>query len=253
MTRRYFVLFMIALLMAVGAAWIANRWIQSKTAPLPMQAAMQTAKVIVAAQDLPFGHKIEATNLTTADWPQSTLPKGIFSNQDEVIGKITQRSFQIGEPLLASRLSDHLGGSTLSALIEPQKRAISVRVNDVVGVAGFVLPGNWVDVLATRKVNNEVVRTITLLHDVRVLAVDQEASPEKEKPTIVRAVTLELTPAQAEKLVNAANEGDIQLTLRNPVDHEIIAEEAPKPKPQVRPVVRRSIEIIRGLQRAHSS
>jgi pilus assembly protein CpaB len=119
-----------------------------------------------------------------------------------------------------ARLSEHLGGSTLASLIAPDKRAISVRVDDVVGVGGFLLPGNRVDVLATKHAdgssNNAVSRTI--LENLRVLAVDQTAGTDKTQPVVVRAVTLEMTAAEAETLVTAQTEGKLQLALRNPLN-----------------------------------
>ena len=110
-------------------------------------------------------------------------------------------------------------------------RALTVRVNDVIGVAGFLLPGNRVDVLSSRKEgNNRRAVTETILRNIKVLAVDQTASTEENEPVIVRAVTLEMTPVQAETLVKARTEGEIQLTLRNPLEDEPLVEEEPEPQ-----------------------
>jgi pilus assembly protein CpaB len=161
-------------------------------------------------------------------------------------------------------LAEHLGGSTLASLIDKDKRAISVRVDDVVGVGGFLLPGNRVDVLATKKVgNNSNAVSETILEDLRVLAVDQTASTDKTQPVVVRAVTLEMTGEEAEILVKAQTEGKLQLALRNPLDNQkkplppveeaVAMVEAPAPKPVPKPVVRRSggggsgVTIIRGI------
>ena len=111
-------------------------------------------------------------------------------------------------------------------------RALTVRVNDVIGVAGFLLPGNRVDVLSARKTTDRRAVTETILRNIKVLAVDQTASTEKNEPVIVRAVTLEMTPDQAEVLVKARTEGEIQLTLRNPLE----AEPEPEPEPVAKPV-----------------
>ena len=120
-------------------------------------------------------------------------------------------------------MSSHIIGSMLSTLIDKEYRAIAVRVDDVVGVAGFVLPGNNVDVLANKidKITNQSV-TQTKLQNIKVLAVDQDDSHEKNQPAIVRAVTLQLKPEQAEIMVQAMREGTIQLTLRNPEDDLIV-------------------------------
>ena len=121
--------------------------------------------------------------------------------------------------LLKERFTKTGAGSTLAALIKPDMRAITVRVDDVVGVAGFLLPGNHVDIVAARKVQgNDRATTETILMDINVLAVDQTSSQDKNEPVVVRAVTLEMTPQQAEVLVRAREEGRIQLTLRNPTD-----------------------------------
>jgi len=118
---------------------------------------------------------------------------------------------------------------------------MTVRVNDVVGVAGFIMPGNTVDILSTvvvRQGAKQKALTTTLLTDIKVLAVDQDVSPDKQKPTVVRAVTLELLPKQAEKIVSAMKEGTIQLTLRNPLD-DAEPEEIVQEKPTRRKVIRR--------------
>lgn len=113
------------------------------------------------------------------------------------MGKIATFSMLRGDILRGARLAEHLGGSTLASLIEPTKRAISVRVDDVVGVGGFLLPGNRVDVLATRQTGNTGdAESKTILEDLRVLAVDQTASTDKTQPVVVRAVTLEMTPCR---------------------------------------------------------
>ena len=151
-------------------------------------------------------------------------------------------------------------GSTLAALVSEQMRAVTVRVNDVIGVAGFLLPGNRVDVLSSRKEANRRAVTETILRNLKVLAVDQTAATEENEPQIVRAVTLEMTPEQAEVLFKAKTEGEIQLTLRNPLEQqaEPVVEEKPEPKPAEKVVktkapVRRSsssttVTVIRGTQ-----
>ena len=135
------------------------------------------------------------------------------------MGKIATFDILRGDIVRGARLSEHLGGSTLASLIAPDKRAISVRVDDVVGVGGFLLPGNRVDVLATKSTgagNSATSRTI--LENLRVLAVDQTAGTDKTQPVVVRAVTLEMSGVEAEALVTAQTEGKLQLALRNPLN-----------------------------------
>jgi pilus assembly protein CpaB len=162
--------------------------------------------------------------------------------------------FYPDEIITDKRISEYMGGSTLSALITKEFRAISMRVDDVVGVSGFILPGNKVDILATKMDHNtNTASTRTLLQNIKVLAVDQEASQEKEKPAIVKAVTLELKPEQAEIIVQAMQEGTIQLTLRNPLDTEVadipvVAKTEKVEKEQPKPVEKKS-----PAKRPHSS
>ena len=132
---------------------------------------------------------------------------------------VSRRQMSTGEVVTKARVAKHLEGSTLSALIGKNKRAITIRVDDVVGVAGFLLPGNRVDVYGVRRnTKTRKVRVNTVLSDINVLAVDQDANRKEGGPKVVRAVTVEVTTKQAKKLVKAMFEGKIQLALRNPMD-----------------------------------
>lgn len=240
MNKRFIIMLSIALLLAFLAAWIANRWIQGKALP------DQAMSVVVAAVEIPFGVKLEESQVKVISWQGNSAPQGAYSSKDQVVNKVTMNKFYPDEIITEKRVSEYLGGSTLSALISKEYRAISVRVDDVVGVAGFILPGNRVDILATKKDRSaNEASTRTLLQNIKVLAVDQEASQEKEKPAIVRAVTLELKPEQAEVIVQAMQEGTIQLTLRNPLDSEVqeapvkVAAAQPAPQPPKPTVTKR--------------
>jgi pilus assembly protein CpaB len=227
----------LALLLALCAAWMANRWLENATKP---SAGSKMLHIAVASREIPFGALIEESQVKLADWPKDNLPVEYFTDTKQVIGEVSTQTIYPGDVFNKSRIRDHLGGSALSALIEPNMRAVSVRVNDVIGVSGFLLPGNRVDILATRKPNAIIKETYTetLLQDVKVLAIDQEASMEKNKPVVVRSVTLEVHPGQAELLAKATEEGSIQLALRNPMDHRtrIIKPALPKPVPTPTPV-----------------
>jgi len=240
MNRRFIIMLSIALLLSLLAAWVANRWIQGRAVP---DTAMS---VVVAAVEIPFGVKLEESQVKLIAWPgNSALPQGAYSSKEQVVNKVAMNKFYPDEIITEKRISEYLGGSTLSALITKEYRAISVRVDDVVGVAGFILPGNKIDILSTRmdRTTNKAT-TRTLLQNIKVLAVDQEASQEKEKPAIVRAVTLELRPDQAEIMVQAMQEGTIQLTLRNPLDS--VVEDTVVEVAKVQP---KSVEKIRGKKR----
>ncbi len=228
--RRGLLLVVISLALAVGAAWVARNWIQSRLTA-DAAPANPMMPVVVAAMDVPFGTKIEARHLKTIDLPSSTPLSAHFDKVEDVVGQITVQKIVAGEIVLKERVADHASGNMLASVLKPDMRAVTVRVDDVVGVAGFLLPGNHVDVVASRLVNQRA-EAQTVLRDLNVLAVDQTAAQDKDQPVVVRAVTLEVTPQQAEVLVKAREEGKIQLTLRNPLEpepakDELVAKEAP--------------------------
>jgi len=229
--RRTVSLFILSVAFAVGAAWIANNWISSQQQTVAKTEDLGTP-VVVAALDIPYGHTIEQRHLKVVNLPTDVAPANSYRAPEELVGKVSTDIMLPDEIIRVERVSDHLEGATLAALIEPNMRAFTVRVDDVVGVAGFLLPGNKVDVIASRKIKRQSrVITETVLKDIRVLAVDQTARTEKNEPVVVRAVTLEVTPRQAEKLAKARGEGSIQLTLRNPVEEQQVAA---KPKPKIK-------------------
>jgi len=222
---------MLSVVIAAAAAWVANNYVLTKLAPA---AAGGGVSVVTAAMRIPYGTKLEARHVKMVDMPEGILPPGAVRDFKEVEGSIVKSEILDGEILLKDRIAGSGAGSTLAALVEPNKRAVSVRVNDVIGVAGFLLPGNYVDVLGTRLETgtNRRAVTETIIDMVRVLAVDQTDSTDKNDPVVVRAVTLELDPKQAELLANWEEEGTIQLALRNPADTVVAKEESPRPAPQ---------------------
>lgn len=237
--RRTITLFTLAIVMGIGATILANNWFMSRMKPV---AAADTTPVVVAALEIPFGQKIETAHMRTISWPNSNLPSGVYNDLADVEGKIANQTIASGEIILSSRIVEHAQGSTLAAIISPNMRAVTVRVNDVIGVGGFLLPGNRVDVLATRKIDQRRALTKTILEDLKVLAVDQTSTPDKDKPIVVRAVTLEVDPKQAEELVKSTQEGTVQLVLRNPMDESrIVKAEAPKEAPVVKKVAKKVV------------
>jgi pilus assembly protein CpaB len=214
-------LILFALLIGLAAAAYATGWVSR-------QVGVASNKVIVAAADIELGSKINTEMLTTVDWPSSSLPPGAFKDTKELQDRIVKVSLMRGEPVLERKLSPigTLGG--LSAVIAEGKRAMTVRVNDVVGVAGFALPGNYVDVMVNaqqEKTKGEEGKQIskTVLERVLVLAVAQEAGRDDTKPKVVSAVTLELSPEDSEKLDLARSVGTLSLVLRNQVDQKSVA------------------------------
>ena len=262
MSARTLTLVAVSLTLGLGAAWMANNWLNGRLNTTPDD---NMKNVVVATVEIPFGQMIEAQQVAIVRMPKDAVPDDAFDSNEKVLGKIATFALLRGDVLRSARLAEHLGGSTLASLIAPDKRAISVRVDDVVGVGGFLLPGNRVDVLATRQSNgssNEAEST-TILQDLRVLAVDQTAGTDKTQPVVVRAVTLEMSAKEAEVLVKAQSEGRLLLALRNPLDAqkqapavaavEPVKAATPAFKPQPRPVVNRSsdggaVTIIRGTE-----
>ncbi len=234
--RRGIVLIFLSLLMAVGAAFVANKWIDARVMPAQHN-TLNSASVVAAAMSIPFATKVEERHLKLVEIPEGLTPDGFFKSIDEVIGKVSTTNISRGEILVTERFRTHTTGSTLAALVNPNMRAVTVRVDDVIGVAGFLLPGNTVDILASRKGGKNRAITETILKNIKVLAVDQTAAADSNEPVIVRAVTLEMLPRQAEILFQARTEGKIQLTLRNPLEVE---PEVKPPPPKKRVVARRA-------------
>jgi len=246
----------IAIIFAVMAAWLANNWVQRRAAN-SNDKTVEVKTVVVAKLEIASGQKVEAVQLKTVEWPKELVPEGAVEKLEDAVGKIARQPIQPGDVLTASRIASDLGGSHLAALISPTKRALAIRVDDVVGVAGFLLPGNHVDVIGVvREERGNRYIANTVLTDVLVLAVDQEISPEENKAKIVRAVTVESAPEEAEMLVKAMNEGKIQLSLRNPGERQVIAEAVkpvvakpkPKPRPAAKKPERNEVILIRGTE-----
>ncbi len=227
---------------------VANTWLQNQK---PALLADDRLPVVVAAVDIPYGQKIESHQIKLIYLDPNGVPSGTLNRLEDAEGKVSTQDLLSDEIIHAKRVTGHLEGSTLAALIEPSMRAVTVRVDDVIGVAGFLLPGNHVDILATRKLQKQIV-TKTVLKDIKVLAVDQKARTDKNDPVIVRAVTLEVTPKQAEVLMQAKGQGSIQLALRNPLEEEIAVAATPVTKARVRrqarPVTMNSVTVIRGVE-----
>lgn len=190
--------------------------------PAPLQAAVTASRTaVVASRDLPAGSIIRREDVKTVSWPGSALPKGYATDAGEVVGRGVIAEVRENEPLLDSKLAQREAGGGLSITIPEGMRAVSVRVDEVVGVAGFVRPGTRVDVLATVMPGTDRAQTTTriILQNIRALAADQQHQQDIEgEPKYVTVVTLLLTPEDAEILTLAATEGRIQLALRNTLD-----------------------------------
>lgn len=212
---------MMALAVVLGllAVALAARWLLN--APVPA-----AGRIVVAKSDIDIGQRLTPALFIVVDWPTASVPKGAFTEPQPLNGRVLRSSLLAGEPVSEAKLAPAgtLGG--LSALITEGKRAITVRVNDVIGVAGFALPGNYVDIIVSTETapdaNAPQARAHSIskivLERILVLAVAQEVGRDETKPKVVNAVTLEVTPEQAEKLDLARNVGTLSLALRNQID-----------------------------------
>jgi pilus assembly protein CpaB len=214
-------LLILALVTGLAAAVYAASWVSQR-------ANIASTSVVVAAVDIELGSKISPLMLTTSSWPSESVPQDAFKDIKELQDRVVKASILRGEAIVNRKLSPAGTKGGLSAVIAEGRRAMTVRVNDVVGVAGFALPGNYVDVMlntqqekAKGESTNQI--SVTVLEHVLVLAVAQEASRDETKPKVVSAVTLELTPENAEKLDLARSVGTLSLVLRNQLDKKTVA------------------------------
>jgi len=172
---------------------------------------------VVAAAPLRFGMPLSQQTLREVSWPREAIPAGTFGSMQQLLAggkRIVLASIEANEPVFASKITGPGQRATLSAVTEPGMRAITIRVNDVEGVAGFVLPGDHVDVLLTQQPDKHSGNTDVVLQNAKVLAVDQLADDSSEKPSVVKAVTLEVETVSAQKLSLAASLGTLSLVLR---------------------------------------
>ena len=221
-STRAFVMIGIAFLIAAAAVVLASQWVTK-------QAAMATKQVAVAAVDIDIGSRLTREMVRTSPWPAGSIPEGASEETAPLVERVARTAIMKGEPILEGKLAPVGTTGGLSAIVAEGKRAMTVRVNDVVGVAGFALPGNYVDIMvntfeqgATSAQNNDKSVSKIVLEHILVLAVAQEAGRDETKPKVVNAVTLEVAPAQAELLDLARSVGTLSLVLRNQVDPQAV-------------------------------
>jgi pilus assembly protein CpaB len=241
---RYWWVLMGAAASGLLAGYVALVYVSE--APAPLEAAVASSRTaVVASRDLPAGSVIRRDDVKTVSWPGSSVPQGFATEAGDVVGRGLITEVRQNEPLLDWKLAQREAGGGLSITIPEGMRAVSVRVDEVVGVAGFVLPGTRVDVLVTVVPSTDRMQSITrtILTNIRTLAADQRYQQDIDgEPRYVTVVTLLVTPEQAETLTLAATEGRIQLALRNALDSEetvtqgrriaaLVAGPAPPPAP----------------------
>ena len=188
-----------------------------------------TVKVVLAARDIPLGSVLGASALKVVEWPQANALAGSFEDPRALEGRVVKTTLVQGEPVIEPKLAPHGASGGLAGSISAGRRAITVKVNEVVGVAGFALPGNFVDVLVNMKEGNDKPVSKIVLERILVLAIAQEATRDDTKPKVVNAVTLEVTPEQAEKLDLARSIGSLSLVLRNQVDSHALVTRGARP------------------------
>ena len=287
MRNRIFAVLAIAILAGGGLAYGTYNLVQNQPAPAEQAS---TQPVVVAAADLQLGSELKKDDLVTLHFPAGQAPAGAFTAPEEIVGRGLIVPVVKNEPILQAKLAPREAGSGLPPIIPAGMRAVSVRVNEVIGVAGYVLPGTRVDVVATASPNDTRADTTSkvILSNVQVLTAGtrMEQDQEQGKPMQVTVVTLLVNPEQSERLALASTEGKIQLALRNPLDQtapdtpgvktaalvgsaraaapaRTSGAPAPRPRPQASapvtpqappaPAPAPTVEVIRGDKRAQES
>ncbi|MBZ9862931.1 Flp pilus assembly protein CpaB [Mesorhizobium sp. CA12] len=214
------IMVVLAGIFGVLAVVLVNIWLAGQRNA--MANGVQASTVVVAAVPLKFGDALSADKLREIAWPAGAMPAGAFKTVKEAMAgngaRQALQSISANEPVLAAKITGPGQRATLSAVLDEGMKAVSIRVNDVLGVAGFVFPGDRVDVLLSRTVrdNDGADKSFVdvLLQSVKVLAVDQVADATKDNPTVVKAVTVEVSTKDAQKLTLAAGAGQLSLALR---------------------------------------
>jgi pilus assembly protein CpaB len=211
-----------AVMFGLLAVFVAQTWLNS-AAEQRMKSLeankkpVSTRTIVVAAKPLRFGNEVTREHLREVPWPEASLPAGSFAKADEILtgGKrVALAAVEPNEPMLASKMTGPGQRATLSAMLRDGLKAVTIRVNDVDGVGGFVLPGDHVDISLTRQIDKGNATSEVVLQNVRVLAIDQTADERLEKPAVVKAVTLEVDVIGAQKMSLAASVGSLSLILR---------------------------------------
>jgi len=264
----------IAVVMGVIAALLVGTWLRSQSREATREAR---GTIVVAASHLAFGATLTEDNLAEIAWAASTLPEGAFATKRDILKdgrRVVLASLERNEPVLRGKITLPGQPGSLSSLLEEGKRAVTVRVDDIKGVAGFIRPNDRVDVVLIRSENNSGGKSYSdlILQRVKVLAVDQLMGERAEQTTVAKAVTLEVTPDEAQKVLLATNIGKLSLILRQAgagksddanrrvTESDLTQIDLPQPPPKIvadqpAPLVanRRSetatVAIVRGLKR----
>jgi pilus assembly protein CpaB len=224
MSRGIIIMAFVAIAFGVAAMFGLRSWLAAQNNIAASRAPV--SKMVIAANPIAFGEKLDRKNLKVIDWPGETRPAGSFTTIDRLlkdgekpVDRYAKFPLVENEPVLESRITGPNQKATLSTMLKPGHKAVAIRVNDINGVAGFVLPGDRVDIFLTREEGSRSAGKTSfvdvLLQEIKVLAVDQRASQETDKPVVARAVTVDVTTEQAQILALAADVGRLSLALRN--------------------------------------
>ena len=264
MQMRALIILVVALVAGLAAVFLAKTMVDQRVGGDATVEQVKTVPVVVAKVDLKMGTRLDKLMLDTIDWPEKSLPENYFGSIDAAVGDeppIVLKQMRKGEAILHYKLSPHGAKGGLPAKIPEDSRAITIAVTEVRGVAGFVLPGNYVDVLHTTKVGRKDKQPVTrvLMQNVEVLGVDQISSEDETDPKVVNAVTLMVSTIEGQKLTLAGTVGELNLLLRNEYDASILevktvqlSDLVPTDKPTKVKVYKRirrpTVEVIRGLE-----
>ena len=222
---RPWLVLVLAVSCGAAAGTLALRYLRARTTP-QMVTEKGKAHVAVASRELAIGTMVRPGDVELIEWPGSSVPAGYLRTADAAVGRGLVTAVHQNEPILEAKLAPSGAGGGMTAVIVEGMRALSVRVDEIIGVAGFVVPDTRVDVLLTLDVGGKTREPATevLMQNIRTLAAGQEIQRDAEgKPKQVAVVTLLVTPQQAETLALASNQGRIQLALRNALDTTRVA------------------------------
>jgi pilus assembly protein CpaB len=212
------IILVVAIVLGGTAAVLARNWLASHA----RSSQAGVGAIVVAAAPLAFGAQLTADNTAEIPWSTAALPEGAYASKEDLLKdgrRMTLALIARNEPILRSKVTAPNQPATLSSMLEPGKRAVTVRVDDVRGVAGFIQPGDRVDVVLIRTEaesrSNDSYSDV-ILQSARVLAIDQITGERTEQPTVAKAVTLEVGPEDAQKILLATNIGHLSLILRQP-------------------------------------
>ena len=211
----------------LGVAAVVLMALYLRSARPAAEASQAMGNIVVAAVDMPIGTEFKPEFIKVVQWPVASIPKDAFASSDEIFkgaarpgDRVSLKIVKVGEPILRTNVSGFGGRATMSREVARGMRAVAIRIDDVSGVAGFILPGDRVDVMLTRQIEGTAaggsnLATDVILQNITVLGIDQLADQDRDKPVVGRTVTVEVTPDQAQKLALAQQAGTLGLALRN--------------------------------------